>query len=937
MEGMISGVTIWNKLRDMTDMADRSKAHTGRELGLSGYWPMDEGHGNVAADKAGGRNLTIPSANRWYVSEGNYAAHFNADKQSYIRTGAIAIGDDEDYSLEFWFNSQSDKGTLLQMGKGRFIMKDGVLCYQNNYNDNAKDTVKVDGKYRQLVSERSDDGDWHHFAMRVQRGTSVSFFYDGKFTMFGDEDMLASMNVDAYTLGASCQIEQVDIQDVNHHYEDFLTGSIDELRVWRANLSTQALLANQYAHIDSASAGLVMNYSFDHNYYREQTQSWGVQGDTDDHSIYHLTNEASNVTTSSQAPSLTAVALEEPVAFDWVANKEKVVLTITEPKQRIEGCTLNFSIDRVRDMNGNTLTAPVKWSAFVNLNRLVWSEKEAELQTVYGGEQASVTVDVTNNGSEMENWKIEDIPSWLICSQESGTLTPQTYSHIKFTTREGTPIGYYEATVSLTGNNGVREPLRISLTVTGEAPDWSVDPSQFEYSDNLTATMMFGGFISEDKNDMVAAFVGDSCVGVAHPRYIEELDNYLVMMTLYSNDSIIDRPVSFKAWQASTGMIHPFVTLYNDKRQESEAKLTKENMVYGTPVSPWYLEVGEAQENRINLYNGWNWISVNLYSDDESMRPDNLLKGTSVSRFKNQIHTAELWDGIWMGDSALYGVPVSPTQMYALQDLQDEVLTIKGLPVKSQDFPVTIHENWNWIGYTPQVPIDLTTALASADPQEGDLIKGQRLFAYYTQKQWVGTMEYMEPGQGYLYKSMSKDNKLLYYPDTYNTVYSAPAKLAPRREAPGAPQWDWNPYNYSTNMTVTATVTLDGQPVSEGMVGAFDEAGICRGYKSINTAQGLLYLLISGDEICNLNLRLWDAATGEIHEMEAPFRFIANQTLGNVGEPYQLQFGDTSSIRKISNEGENEDEDERYDLSGRHADKDAKGIIITTGKKQIIK
>lgn len=923
LEGMISGLTLWNKYRDMTDMADRSKSHTGRESGLVAYWPMDEGHGLIAADKVGGRHLAVPSADRWYVSSGNYAAHFDKDKKSYIHTGAISIGDDEDYSLEFWFSTvpgkTGDKATLLDMGNGRICLIGGKLCYQPK-----------EGTARQLVSESSDDGDWHHFALRVQRGTSASAFYDGKFSMFAEEGLIGSMNVDAMTIGAHC------INPQTKEYAEYLTGGIDELRIWRANLSSQSLLANQYAHIDSTAAGLVMNYSFNHNYYRQQTQSWGVQGDTNDHSIYQLPNEANNVTTSSQAPSLTAVALEEPVAFDWVANKEKVVLTITEPAQRIEGCTLNFSIDRVRDMNGNTLTAPVKWSAFVNLNRLVWSQSDAELQTVYGGQQASVTVDARNNGSELEDWHLEDIPSWLICSQERGTLTPQTYTHIKFTTREGTPIGYYEAIVYLTGNNGVREPLRITLTVTGEAPDWSVDPSLYEFSDNLTATLKIGGFISEDKYDMVAAFVDGNCVGLAHPFYVEALDNYLVMMTLYSNKEMTGKPVCFKAWRASTGMIHPVVELYNNNGVLSKAVLSQENLVYGTPVSPWLLDATEDQENRLDLAQGWNWISLNLYSNDEDMKLQNLFGNCSMSYIKSQDYFAMLdGDGNWVGSTPLISNPLSPKKMYAVVNDQTQTLTLSGKPVKSANWPIDLRTGWNWIGYTPQVPLDLITALAGADPQEGDMVKGQRLFAYYTQKQWVGTMEYMEPGQGYLYRSVSPETKEMFYPDSYNTVYRSKPKAAPRQAAPGEPQWEWNPYAYSGNMTVTALVTLDGEPINSGMVGAFDANGICRGYQTIDPDNGMLYLLISGDEVCNLSLRLWDAQTGKLYEMEAPFSFASNQIIGHINTPYQLQFVDPTGIRR--NAGDNDDDELRFDLSGRHADQHAKGIIVTTGKKQLVK
>lgn len=927
-EGMLSDVTIWNTVRDMTDMADRNKTRSGREAGLLACWPMNEGHGLVAADKTRGRNLVVPNDNMWFVKQGNYAAHFNGT-DSYLKTGAVAMNNDEDFAMEFWFLAKKKDGTLVQMGDNAIRLSDGVLTLESKGNEPEP-----------LCGQAIDDGSWHHFAMNVIRNASANFYVDGKFTAYVDADLIKQAGTSYYIVGAH------EIDSITGAYTDYLNGSMDELRVWKATQNSKALLANRYCHVDSTALGLVMSYQFDHSTYMTGTQVWSVQGDTYDHSPMKLESTAHNIGLSTSGPRLTGINNEELVSFDWVASKDKVVISITEPKYRIEDRTLNFSIDRVQDMNGNTILTPVKWSAFVDCNRLQWSQPDVDLHAVYLENSNTATVDITNSGDEMEQWTIDNVPSWLELSQSGGSLSPMSTKHITFSALEGVPVGNYEDILYLVGNSGVREPLAVSLSVTGSKPDWSVNPADFEYQDNITARLEIGGFLSENKEDMIAAFVGDVCVGVGHPLYIESMDNYLVMMTLYS-DSILyadgsqtGPAVSFKAWSAANGRVYPLVNIYDAKGNAAEVKVTRQSSVYGTPNAPWQLKAENAIQQNIDVVSGWKWITINVTDLNGNMAFNHLIpEDDTVNMVKSQSDgSAEYSRRLQRWTGNLSKKDLSPTKMYMVRSDHSDVISLIGKPIVSSELPDTIVHGWNWIGYSPQDPIDLTTALAGANPVEGDIVKGQRMFAYYTQNQWVGTMDYLEPGCGYNYYSNSNEEKLLHYPDHYNVMYNRMARRTAPKKASQTNElgWTWNPHLYSGNMTVTANVYYGSMQVYRGIVGAFDEDGVCRGYQDIEEDSGMLYLIISGDEACNLDLVLWDADTRKTYRIPAGFTYSTNQTVGGIDDPAVLQFDpECDGITDIIADA---DQEILYDLGGRKVQKPiVKGIYVSPGKKTIKK
>ena len=79
---------------------------------------------------------------------------------------------------------------------------------------------------------------------------------------------------------------------------------------------------------------------------------------------------------------------------------------------------------------------------------------------------------VVNKGGQQQMWTLSDMPSWLNADIVNGTTNPLEETDVTFTVSSATPIGKYEETVYLTGNDGIEVPLVLNVTVMGQVPDW---------------------------------------------------------------------------------------------------------------------------------------------------------------------------------------------------------------------------------------------------------------------------------------------------------------------------------------------------------------------------------------------------------------------------------------------------------------------------------
>ena len=87
-------------------------------------------------------------------------------------------------------------------------------------------------------------------------------------------------------------------------------------------------------------------------------------------------------------------------------------------------------------------------------------------------------------------------------------------------------------------------------SLLAQAPSWTVDESLFEFSMTFVAKINIGGQRLASSSDLVGAFVGGQCRGVANPTYIASSDAYFVYLTVFGNTT--GETISFKVYRSDT-------------------------------------------------------------------------------------------------------------------------------------------------------------------------------------------------------------------------------------------------------------------------------------------------------------------------------------------------------------------------------------------------
>lgn len=86
--------------------------------------------------------------------------------------------------------------------------------------------------------------------------------------------------------------------------------------------------------------------------------------------------------------------------------------------------------------------------------------------------------------------------------------------------------------------------------VFAQAPNWSVNENDYQYTMTFVAKLNVDGKQLIGKNDKVAAFVGNSCRGVSGVTYVANEASYYAYLTAFSNSQ--GEKISFVLYDSST-------------------------------------------------------------------------------------------------------------------------------------------------------------------------------------------------------------------------------------------------------------------------------------------------------------------------------------------------------------------------------------------------
>jgi peptidoglycan hydrolase-like protein with peptidoglycan-binding domain len=492
-------------------------------------------------------------------------------------------------------------------------------------------------------------------------------------------------------------------------------------------------------------------------------------------------------------------------------------------------------------------------------------------------------------------------------------LTPGSSQDVSISLAEGLNFGEY-STVLYAGVNGQGdEPMIIDIRKLCHEPEWELNPSEFQYSMNITGMLRTRPSpavldSSSDVYDMVGVFVGEELRGVGTIEYLPDLETisnfhpYEVFLTVYSNVSEGD-DLSFRVWDASGCAI---------LGQIEEEILFSANAVIGSLTNPTNLTATSEVLSDHAYPEGWTWLSMNTYQADMSI---NTILSTfsplSGDLIKSQTEFAQYSteSNMWVGGLDT----LDHRSTYLLKLGEEDTLTRIGYPIDVELDTITINEGWNWVGYTPQESYLINDALASLDTVviTGNIVKSQTGYAQFLENYgWYGSMNYMDPGEGYLINTAS-DGVLLYPFNIPQNMLEGTDEPPVRELADNAPEWDVNPSQYSGTMNITGElIVLDeisANPLD--MVGAFinDE---CRGVGQPIYIEPLgkyiVFLTIYGDEneTSNLQFHAYSEASDEILYAPETIPFELDNIIGNLEEPYiwdtrYLEAGDTGFMPNV--------------------------------------
>ena len=864
----VQELAVWNGSRSMIEaQAEMYTTKSQFTKNLIGYWQLNEGHGNVATDKARSRHITLPSQNAWWIDGDNYALVLDGTKTAAVNIGNLNTTDSEDYLVEAWFKANEQQNGVAS------ILNTAKMDLRLNAKGEME--IALSGSPAEVLKKDLRDGQWHHVAVNVLKGTNGSgiIYVDGQQCKQISALAMPELFGDKLLLGG----RRDQISNGVYEFSQQLKGAIDEVRIWKGRRTADVIKNNMYARVKADEAGLVAYYpleKFGKDEYN-QVVTTGTLTDATAKQAGELTLfNAAGATLNSQLSALNSqntAALKlapkmENVQFSFVASERQIKVNLKELPAKIEGCNIYITAKNVKDINGNVCD-PITWSVYVQQNNLKWQESEATATVISGSaaEDRTFTATIENRGSESEAWSLNGMPEWLNANVEGGTLLPLTSGKLTFTIADGLPIGTYESTVYLTGSQNIAAPLNITVVSEGEAPNWVATPG--ENTMTVVGVLTIDGVQSSDTKDMVAAFRGTECVGVAQPKYFSRYDAYMVMMTVYGKD---EAALTYKAYDASTGTVYPSVSVSNASANTFVAD--KSVGTLNTPVV--FVPLNEIEQDLSLDRAGWKWFS--LYAQPKDNKPSVVFKDV-----KDAIHT--LTDGTntlikWNGGLTSFAY----NKMYKLNATSAFVETMVGEPTVAADVDITLNSGWNWIGYPCQAANSLNAAFASAEPQDGDIVKNQTAFAIYTEGEWVGSLTSVQPGDGYMYSNTAAKK-------TFN--FPKPA-VSGKRSANLTSNLSTLTSNFKDNMTMIAVVMNGDEIVENAEVSVFAGAELCG--LSTATVNGKHFLTIGG-EGAELLTYVVKTAEGEYLLQQSDI-FQKDVMKGSMAQPYVLQLAETTAI-----------------------------------------
>ena len=297
----------------------------------------------------------------------------------------------------------------------------------------------------------------------------------------------------------------------------------------------------------------------------------------------------------------------------------------------------------------------------------------------------------------------------------------------------------------------------------------------------------------------------------------------------------------------------------------------------------------------LDLLNGWNWVSLNVLSDDMSLNSVLSSIDGSAEFIKSQSGYSNYYPTYgWFGNLD----EIDNVSMYKLRMIENDAMEFTGIPINVSETVLNLSDGWNWIGYTPQNESDINLALTNIPDGSAEFIKSQSGYSnYYETYGWFGNLDVMQPLEGYLLR-MAQGTNFVYGTDGMARTVSFDNNTYD--------EFDLNIHDYEHNATMTSAVYIDAERVDsyDYVLSAYNDSK-CVGY-----TEGLYFpldgsivfpLMVYGNEAGNaLTLKVYNKTTQTYLDIEEEFIFTPDMTLGDGLDPVVLNSTQTPASYSIS-------------------------------------
>ena len=872
-DGDMLETRVWTKALTLEEIsATANHTLTGYERELLAYYRMNEGKGETVTDHAHGATLYLNGCT-WNKQKG-YSLRLDGDR---VKMNGNMLGRSKvyDMTIMLWFKADQS-GTLFESKDLQLNVPDGYA-----------------------------DGQWHHMVLTVNRTyNNAALFLDGKMTDTYDATQVGGISGTMWLGG------------------DGFKGLIDEFVIFEQALPKSLVELYEDNALTGDEMGLFAYLPFEEQYTNpngiiEQRFSVNDQRTFKDangnvvNKIVPLLLENGN-STLENAPIKSKGVLNK-LYFNWAFNEDELLINILNRDHEVNKQSIYVTVRDVEDLNGNPMTSPVTWTAFVDRNSLKWSEKQLVITCQDNADtDPQSLVRIINNSGKRHQYTIESLPSWLSVDQTYGAIDPMGEVQVWLTFNSQAPVGEYSDVIYLTDEEGLSEPLHIEYTVKAMPPYEGVNEGLYALNMSICAQVLVDGTYDTDERDIVYAIYHNECVGQANISFNNISNTTDVYLTVFGNDAMNRKPIRFLLWQASTGKVYDL--------QTSQNVLFAHGFVYGCGADePLMLTTGGSERQQIDLQAGWNWVSTHLdltatqgdlntcMSAAKPWTEGDLIKNPSTRQFSTYDEANDVFTGTLTN--------LHHSQIYMVYAANANTMRVSGEVLNEDSMKISVRGDGQWSPlpclFDQRTPIAEALADYYQNASAGDMIKAHNRFATFsTDARWVGDLTALQPGEGYLFRRLA--------PGTVEIAFYKPENQSPQRNRKSLNNQSafTNP-EAATNMTMIARLSDDMSSSRHDVIEVFvndEKAGVAEPIDS------LYFITIQSDQMGELRFE----SNGEWLEpitssREHVITYVPNAHHGTMTEPIILKPAEETGVYKII---ENDHviiirNNERYDVTGK--------------------